>query len=141
MTSKACQIMDALAAALQGIPGVTTFVLDSARIIAPPDGVTVSLDMDGDPSDRIVSICAVDTTMPVLVTIYCTRIPDDPPNWRILDPFYVAVHQRMMADRTLGNLAINIESVGRSPEAATRACALGCRYSVKYRTRQEDVTQ
>lgn len=141
MTSRACQILDALAAALQGIPGATTFVLDSARIIAPPDGVTVSVDQDGDPSDRIISTCAVETTMPVLVTIYATRVPDDPPNWRILDPFYVAVHSRVMADRTLGGLAITIESVGRSPESATQACALGCRYSVKYRTRQEDVTQ
>jgi len=135
-----CRILDALAATLEGMPGVDTFVTDSARVISRPDGVAVSLDLDGNASDQLSKTCEVDTTLPVLVTIYATREPNGPPNWQILDPVYVELHRRVMADRRLGGLSLDITSEGRTFEADIKVCAVGCRYAVKYRTRQEDVT-
>jgi len=140
MTSIACQVMDAITAALQGTPGVATLITDSARVVEETDGMTITVDMDGAATDRIGKTCEVVTTMPVLITILSPREPGDPPNWQILDPVYVAVHTRVMADRTLGGLALDITSESRTPMADIKACALGCRYSVIYTTRQEDVS-
>mgnify|MGYP006281568577 CR=1 FL=1 len=135
-----CQIMDALATILTGMPDVDTFITDSERVMSAPDGVTVSLDMDGSSTDQIAKTCNIHTTLPIIVTVYSTRQPNDPPNWQILDPFYVELHSRIMSDRRLGGLALDITAEGRTSTATIKACALGCRYSVKYQTRQEDVT-
>jgi hypothetical protein len=136
-----CRIMGALAALLEGIPGVDTVVLDEARVADPPAGVAITLDAEGPITDEIGRTCQVDSTLPVLLTITMPRAPGGPPNWEILDPIYTELHRRVMADRRLGGLALDIRSVSRTPEPPDiRICALACRYAVAYRTRQEDVT-
>jgi len=136
-----CQIMDALAVRLDGITDVQELFLDSARVASFPDGVVVTLDQDGQASDEIGTTCRLSSTLPVVVTIIRSRAPNDPPNWQLLDPFYVAVHARMMGDRKLGGLCEDIQSIGREPISDLKACAIRCSYSVKYQTSEADVTQ
>ena len=146
--SVSCRIMDALAARLQGaaaagksdIPNVDALFLDSARVASFPDGVVVTLDQEGQASDEIATTCKLSSTLPVVVTVIRSRAPNDPPNWQLLDPFYVAVHARMMGDRRLGGLCDDIQSVSREHVSDLKACAIRCSYSVRYQTLEADVT-
>jgi hypothetical protein len=141
--------MDALATRLQGaaaagqsdIPDVDALFLDSARVASFPDGTVISLDQDGQSSDEIATTCKLSSTLPVVVTISAFRAPGDAPNWQLLDPFYVAVHSRIMSDRKLGGLCDDIKSIGREHSADMRACLVRCAYSVQYQTLEADVTQ
>ena len=146
--SISCQIMDALADLLQGtaaagqsdIPGVNALFLDSARVASLPDGVVIGLDQEGQASDEIATTCRLSSTLPVVVTIIRTRAPNDPPNWQLLDSFYVAVHSRIMANRRLGGLCDDIQSIGREHVSELKACAVRGSYSVRYQTLEADVT-
>jgi hypothetical protein len=149
------QIMDALAALLQGaaatedrsdIPGVGLLLLDPSRVATEGDGVVVQLEQgdtgEGIARDKVADICRVQTTLPIMVTIYMPRKPGDPPNWRLLGPFYAEVHRRIMATpRTLGGLCQGIQSSGRQfPEPDSQACWLRLLYTVTYKTAEHDVT-
>lgn len=143
-----CRIMDALADLLQGtaaegqsdITGVDALFLDSARVASLPDGVVIALDQEGPSSDEIATTCRLSSTLPVVVMIQRSRVPNDPPNWQLLDSFYVAVHSRIMANRRLGGLCDDIQSIGREHLSDLKACAVRCSYSVKYQTLEADVT-
>ena len=143
-----CRIMDALAARLQGaaaagqsdIPDVDALFLDSARVASFPDGTVISLDQEGRSSDQIGTTCRLSSTLPVVVVISAFRAPGDAPNWQILDPFYVAVHARIMGDRKLGGLCIDIRSTGRQHSADPRACLVRCFYTVEYQTLEAELT-
>jgi hypothetical protein len=149
------QIMDALAAVLKGaaatedrsdMPGVGLLLLDPSRVATETDGVVVRLEQ-GDPGegmarDQIADTCRVQTTMPVMVTIYMPRKPGDPPNWRLLGPFHAEVHRRIMATpRTLGGLCQSIQSNGQQfPEPDSQACWLRLLYTATYKTAESNVT-
>ena len=135
-----CRIMDALAVRLDGIADVQALFLDSARVASFPDGTVVTLDQEGQASDEIATTCKLSSTLPVVVTVIRSRAPNDPPNWQLLDPFYVAVHARMMGDRRLGGLCDDIQSIGREHVSDLKACAIRCSYSVRYQTLEADVT-
>ena len=147
--SISCRILDALAAKLQGtaaagrsdIPNVDALFLDSARVASFPDGTVISIDQEGPSSDEIATTCKLSSTLPVVVTISRFRSPNDAPNWQLLDPFYVAVHARVMGDRKLGGLCNDIRSVGREHSADLKACQVRCSYSVQYQTLEADATQ
>ena len=141
MSSIAAQILTALSTTLADVPGVDVFVDDPARLIARPDGVVLMLEWEEAAGgvDNETRTCDVVSYLPILVTLYCPRSPEDPPGWDLLDPYYVELHGRIMADRTLGGLAMDTKSISRQPESGVKGCALQCRYSVQYRTRQEDV--
>ena len=149
------QIMDALAAVLKGtaatedrsdISGVGMLLLDPSRVATETDGVVVRLEQ-GDPGegiarDQIADTCRVQTTLPIMVTIYTPRKPGDPPNWRLLGPFHAEVHRRIMAaPRTLGGLCQSIQSNGQQfPEPDSQACWQRLLYTVTYKTAEHDVT-
>lgn len=141
MSSIAAQILTALSTTLTGVPGVDVFVDDPARLVTRPDGVVLMLEWEEAAGgiDNETRTCDVVSYLPILVTLYCPRSPQDPPGWELLDPYYVEVHRRIMADRTIGGLALDTKSISRQPESGAQGCALQCRYSVQYRTRQEDV--
>lgn len=143
-----CRIMDALAGLLQGaaaagqsdIPGVDALFLDPARVASFPDGVVLTLDQSGQAGDEIATTCRLSSTLPVVVSVIRSRVPNDPPNWQLLDPFYVAIHARIMGNRKLGGLSNDIKPAGRAHESDPRACMLQCFYTVEYQTDQVDVT-
>ena len=87
----------------------------------------------GGETAREMSTCKLDWTLPVLVAIY-TRgsIPD-----QLADPIRVSAHGLLMADRTLGGLALDIVPVGTDPQrdkADLTSLWLVCTYQVRYRT-------
>jgi hypothetical protein len=153
--------MDALADLLQGtapegesdIPWLVgnptnrrpQLFLDASRVAGPGDGVVIGLDQgdvnEGRSRDQIADTCRVTTTMPVVLTISMPRKPGDPPNWQLLDPFYVAAHGRIMGgNRKLGGLCQSIQSDGRAfPDPDLQACWLRLLYTVTYLTAESDV--
>ncbi len=70
--------------------------LDASRVAGPGDWVVIDLGMEGEGLDQPGDTCRVISSLPVVVTISMPRQPGDPPNWQLLDPFYVAVHGRVM---------------------------------------------
>ena len=154
--SISCRIMDALADLLQGaapegesdIPWLVgnpsnrrpQLFLDASRVAGPGDGVVIGLDLEGEGLDQPGDTCRVVSSLPVVVTISTPRQPGDPPNWELLDPFYVAVHGRVMGGtRKLGGLCRGIQSKGRSDESNLQAALMRCVYDVTYATDQTDV--
>ena len=154
--SISCRIMDALADLLQGaapegesdIPWLVgnpsnrrpQLFLDASRVAGPGDGVVIGLDLEGEGLDQPGDTCRVVSSLPVVVTISTPRQPEDPPNWELLDPFYVAVHGRVMGGtRKLGGLCRGIQSKGRSYEPNLQAALMRCVYDVTYATDQTDV--
>jgi hypothetical protein len=154
--SISCRIMDALADLLQGtapegesdIPWLVgnpgnrrpQLFLDASRVAGPGDGVVIGLDLEGEGLDQPGDTCRVVSSLPVIVTISMPRQPGDPPNWQLLDPFYVAVHGRVMGGtRKLGGLCRGIQSKGRSHEPNLQAALMRCVYDVTYATDQTDV--
>jgi len=142
--SISCRIMDALADLLQGtapegesdIPWLLgnpgnrrpQLFLDASRVAGPGDGVVIGLDQgdvnEGRSRDEIADTCRVQS------------------NWQLLDPFYVAIHSRIMAPpRNLGGLCQSIQSDGRAfPDPNLQACWLRLLYTVTYKTAESDVT-
>ena len=154
--SISCRIMNALADLLQGtapegesdIPWLVgnpgnrrpQLFLDASRVAGPGDGVVIGLDLEGEGLDQPGDTCRVVSSLPVVVTISTPRQPGDPPNWELLDPFYVAVHGRVMGGtRKLGGLCRGIQSKGRSHEPNIQAALMRCVYDVTYATDQTDV--
>jgi hypothetical protein len=154
--SISCRIMDALADLLQGaaaegesdIPWLVgnptnrrpQLFLDASRVAGPGDGVVIGLDLEGEGLDQPGDTCRVVSSLPVVVTISMPRQPGEPSNWQLLDPFYVAVHGRVMGGtRKLGGLCRGIESKGRSYEPNLQAALMRCVYDVTYATDQTDV--
>jgi len=154
--SISCRIMNALADLLQGaapegesdIPWLVgnpgnrrpQLFLDASRVAGPGDGVVIGLDLEGEGLDQPGDTCRVVSSLPVVVTISMPRQPGDPPNWELLDPFYVAVHGRVMGGtRKLGGLCRGIQSKGRSHEPNIQAALMRCVYDVTYATDQTDV--
>jgi hypothetical protein len=148
--------MDALADLLQGtapegesdIPWLVgnptnrrpQLFLDASRVAGPGDGVVIGLDLEGEGLDQPGDTCRVVSSLPVVVTISTPRQPGDPPNWELLDPFYVAVHGRVMGGtRKLGGLCRGIQSKGRLYEPSLQAALMRCVYDVTYATDQTDV--
>lgn len=150
-----CRIMDALALRLNGIPGVSTFTLDPARVLSETDGVVVTLEQGKqDDTDKTNDACWITSGMTVVISIYIPRpqtlnpsVPGDKsttPIWQLTDSFYKEVHSRMMANlitRQVNGLALDTIPVNRQRDSDATVTVLRCVYSVTYRTRHDDITQ
>ena len=84
------------------------------------------------------SLGRLDQVLPVLIEIYVRGdVPD-----QLADPIGVDVHSRMMADRTLGGLAHDVQPDGWRPEyeqADATAGWIGHKFLVRYRTRDDAI--
>lgn len=85
------------------------------------------------------SLGKLDNTLAVLIEVYVRgAIPD-----QLADPIGVEVHQRMMADRTMGGLAKDVQPDGWRPQyeqADLTAGWFGFQFLVKYRTIDSDIS-
>ena len=85
-------------------------------------------------SSEPVSTCKIDWTLQVLIAVH-TRggaIPD-----QTADPILVSIHSKLMSDRTLGGLAMDIWPVSIDPQLDKADAASNwtvCTYQVRYRT-------
>jgi hypothetical protein len=85
------------------------------------------------------SLGKLDNTLAVLIEVYVRGdIPD-----QLADPIGVQIHSRMMADRTMGGLAKNVQPDGWRPQyeqADLTAGWFGFQFLVKYRTQDDDIS-
>ena len=141
MTTKREQIMAAIATTLEGTTDVGTRIYRSrveafARNEAPALVIEPGTDSA---AEEQVSTCKIDWRLPVLVAVY-TRgaIPD-----QLADPIIASIHSQLMADRTLGGLAMDIWPGTVDPQmekADQPALWTVCTYNVRYRTSVTDLS-
>ena len=86
------------------------------------------------------SLGKLDQALPVLIEVYVRgEVPD-----QLADPIGVDVHSRMMADRTMGGLAHDVQPDGWRPEyeqADGSAGWMQYRFLIRYRTRDDAIDQ
>lgn len=104
MTSRREQILAYVASALTGTVQVGSRIYRSrTEAFARDEAPAIVIEPAGDRA-QTYSTCRLDWTLNVLVAIYVRgNIPD-----QLADPIAVDVHSRLMADRGLGGLAIDI---------------------------------
>ena len=84
------------------------------------------------------SLGRLDQVLPVFIQIYVRGDVSD----QLADPIGVDVHARMMADRTLGGLAHDVQPDGWRPEyeqADATAGWIGHKFLIRYRTRDDAI--
>jgi len=140
MTSKREQIMSAIATALVGTTGVSTRIYRS-RVEPMARGETPAIVIE--PAtityEQNTSLPKLDATLRVrVVVIVRGAVPD-----QLADPTIVNMHSKLMADLTLGGLAIDIQpalTTFNMVEADQPAGVISCEYDVLYRTQVGDLT-
>jgi hypothetical protein len=134
------QILAAIVTTLANTTGVSTRIYRSrqeafARAEAPCLLIEPGIDV---PSDDPVSTCKIDWTLPVDITVH-TRgaIPE-----QLAAPIIDSLHGKLMADETLGGLAMRIwpGPVNHQREQADATAGwTTCTYTVRYRTSVTDL--
>lgn len=139
MTSRRELILSAIYDALDGTEDVGARIYRSrveafSREEAPAIVIEPARDIS-----RTYSNCKLDWTMDVLIAIYTRGINAD----QLADPIAVDVHDRIMTDRTLGGLAIDIlpvEVIWERDKGDLTSLWLVHSYQVRYRTKDTDLT-
>lgn len=131
MTSKREQIIAAIAAALDGIAPVYRSRVEAFQRSESP-ALVVEPGPDTSAAEP-VSTCKIDWTLLVTIAVH-TRggIPD-----QTADPLIVDIHDALMADRSLGGLAMDCWPVSIDPQfdkADAVSCWTVCTWRVRYRT-------
>lgn len=133
MTSRREQILEHVANVLAGTTLVGSRIYRSrveafSREEAPAIVVEPAQDRG-----QAFSTCKIDWTLDLIVAVYTRgQIPD-----QLADPIVVDVHSRLMADRTLNGLAIDIMPVQHDPQrdkADFTSLWYVLTYQVRYRT-------
>jgi hypothetical protein len=141
MTSKRERILAAIYTALQGTAGVSTRIYrsrvepmarnETPAIVVEPANITYQ---------QNTSLPKLDSTLRVrVVVIVRANVPD-----QAADATMVDLHSRIMADLTLGGLAIDVQPTQTTfniVEADQPAGVISCEYDVLYRTQVADITQ
>lgn len=148
-TSRHCQILEAIAARFQAVPGADTVSTSESRVFSPGDGVVVRV-TEGPTSAQPAPMdtCSLQHQLEVVIMIIVPVSPpqgtgEPPPSWRVLDPYRVEAHARMMgtADlRRVGGLALDTQLSGSNVLVEDQAMQLTLGYTVIHKTRQEDLT-
>lgn len=138
MASKREQILAAITSTLAGTASVGTRIYRSrvdafARSEAPAIVI-----QPGQDRALTYSTCKLDWTLDVVIAVY-TRgaIPD-----QLADPIIVSLNSKLMADRTLGGLVMDIVPTVVDPQfdkADQTALWSVCTYQVRYRTDTVDL--
>jgi hypothetical protein len=130
---------------LPGITGVGSRIYRSrsqaySRSEAPAISISPGNDDPRGAQNTIgASLGKLDNALAVLIEVYVRGdIPD-----QLADPIGVQIHQRMMADRTMGGLAKDVQPDGWRPQyelADLTAGWFGFQFLVKYRTQDSDIS-
>lgn len=148
-TSRHCQILDAIAARFQAVPGANTVSTSDSRIFSLGDGVVVRVtegptSTQPSPMDTCSSMHQLEVVIMIIVPVVPPQGPGEPdPSWRLLDPYRVEAHARMVgtADlRRVGGLALDTQLRGSEVVVEDQAMQVFITYNVTYKTRQEDLT-
>ena len=141
MPTRREQILSAVATALAGTSGVSGRVYRS-RQEAFSRSESPSVIVEPGPASsgpEPVSTCKIDHTLTLVVLVYARGLIPD----QVADPVVQSVHSLLMADRTLGGLALDIWPLSRDPQfeaADTAAVVEVLSYRVRYRTSVTDLS-
>lgn len=132
------QIIQALATSVASLPGVTGVYRSRVEAYSRSESPALTIEA-GQAIPTIHALCKIDWSMDLLVSAY-TRgaVPDT-----AADAVLTAAHALLMADRTVGGLAVNLSpgpvttDLERADEAS---CWMTAVFSVTYRTSIHDLT-
>lgn len=140
MASKTELILQAIATALAGTTNVGTRIWRS-RVEAMGRSETPAIVIEPVLINytQLTSLPTLDSRLKVRITVIVRgTVPD-----QIADPTVISMHSRLMADLTLGGLAIDIQpsqTTFNLIEADQPAGLISCEYDVLYRTQVADLT-
>jgi len=141
MTTKRESILAAVKTALTGTAGVGTRIYRS-RVDPLSRGESPALIIEpvSDTPEQNTSLPTLDWTLRIrVVVIERSDVPDQAADDTIED-----MHSKLMADLTLGGLAIDIQPAQTSfqlLEADQPAGVIFCEYEIRYRSQVADLTQ
>ena len=141
MTTKRESILAAVKTALTGTAGVGTRIYRS-RVDPLSRGESPALIIEpvSDTPEQNTSLPTLDWTLRIrVVDIERSNVPDQAADDTIED-----MHSKLMADLTLGGLAIDIQPAQTSfqlLEADQPAGVIFCEYEIRYRSQVADLTQ
>ena len=141
MTTKRESILAAVKTALTGTAGVGTRIYRS-RVdpLSRGESPAIIIEPVSDTPEQNTSLPTLDWTLRIrVVVIERSNIPDQAADDTIED-----MHSKLMADLTLGGLAIDIQPAQTSfqlLEADQPAGVIFCEYEIRYRSQVADLTQ
>ena len=139
MSTKREQILQAIRATLTGTAGVGNRIYRSrVEPLARSESPAVIVEPLKDRCEQNTSLPTLDWSLLVRVAVVVrANVPD-----QAADPVVDSLHSRLMADLSLGGLAIDIQPFQvefQSIEADVPAGVVMCDYLVKYRTSVTDL--
>jgi hypothetical protein len=141
MTTKRESILAAVKTALAGTAGVGTRIYRS-RVdpLSRGESPAIIIEPVSDTPEQNTSLPTLDWTLRIrVVVIERSDVPDQAADDTIED-----MHSKLMADLTLGGLAIDIQPAQTSfqlLEADQPAGVIFCEYEIRYRSQVADLTQ
>ena len=134
MTTRREQIISAITTALAGTTGVGSRIYRSrVEAFSRGESPAISLEPINDTPDTPTSLPTVDRSLALRITVVVRgAIPD-----QLADPIVESLHAKVMADRGLGGLAMDIiagSTDWQLVEADQPAGLVLCEYVVRYRT-------
>ena len=141
MTTKRESILAAVKTALANTTGVGTRIYRS-RVdpLSRGESPAIIIEPIGDTPEQNTSLPTLDWTLRIrVVVIERSDIPD-----QAADDTIESMHSKLMADLTLGGLAIDIQPAQTSfqlLEADQPAGVIFCEYEIRYRSQVADLTQ
>jgi hypothetical protein len=139
MTTRREQILAFVATELADTTGVSGRVYRSRVEAFSRDEAPAIVIEPGADRANVVATCKLDWTMDLLVVVHTRgQIPD-----QLADPIVADVHSKLMADRSLGGLVIDIVPTLSDPQrdkADLTSLWQVLTYQVRYRTAIDDLT-
>ena len=139
MSTKREQILTAIRTALNGTTGVGNRIYRSrVEPLARQESPAVIVEPIKDRCEQNTSLPTLDWSLLVRIAVVIrANVPD-----QAADPVVDSLHSKLMADLTLGGLAIDIQPFQvefQTVEADVPAGVVMCDYLVKYRTSVSDL--
>ena len=137
--TKSEQIMAAVTTLMGGLNGITVY-RSRVDALSRRQAPALVISQEGNvPGPTPVSTCKIDWDLTVNMEFYCRgAIPDSQAS-----PFIAAAHALLMADRTLGGLAIDVWPGPQQPQldpTDNTAIWMVCPYGIRHRTTQASLS-
>ena len=134
MTTRRETILAAMRTALTGTTGVSTRIYRSrVEPLARNESPAIVIEPISDSAEQNTSLPKLDWSLTVRVAVIVRgTVPD-----QLADPIVEDLHSKLMADLTLGGVAMDVQPVSvnfEMVEADQPAGVISCDYLVRYRT-------
>jgi hypothetical protein len=135
MTTKREDILAAITTSLAGVTGIGGRVYRSRQeAFSRAESPSIIIEPISDRSSpSTVSTSRIDWTMQVAITVYARGLVPD----QVADPVIQSIHSSLMADRSIGGLAMDLWPVAFEPQFDKGDLAIAWivnTYQVRYRT-------